>query len=99
MRIKNVIEYQKLEHLFGFTRQTWSKWKKEERPIVRLLEDNFENEEIEEFLLTGKIQKYELIKDFSKEQIENLLSNNKRNQIENQIAQKIQEIEELKKQL
>jgi hypothetical protein len=45
--------------LFGFSRQSWNNWKKEERPIVKLLESLFTNEDISEFLETGKISRFE----------------------------------------
>jgi len=63
MRIKNLFDYKKIENLFLFTRQTWSKWKKEKRPIVNLLEKYFSDEDIEEFLKTGKISRFEEISD------------------------------------
>jgi hypothetical protein len=62
MRIKNVIDWKKIEELFIFTRQTWSKWKKENKPIVNLIEKYFEDKDIQEFLETGKIKKFENIK-------------------------------------
>lgn len=62
MRIKNVIDWKKIEDLFIFTRQTWSKWKKENRPIVNLIEKYFDDKDIQEFLETGEIKKFENIK-------------------------------------
>ncbi|MFV0562208.1 hypothetical protein [Malaciobacter mytili] len=61
MRIKNEINYKILERLFLFTRQTWSKWKKEKRPVVELVEKYFTDEDLEEFLETNKIYKMELL--------------------------------------
>lgn len=55
MRIKNEINYKILENLFLFTRQTWSKWKKEKRPIVELIEKSFTDEELKRFLETNEI--------------------------------------------
>lgn len=57
MRIKNEINYKLLVQLFMFTRQTWSVWKKQERPIVDLVEKYFTDKDLEEFIETGKIQK------------------------------------------
>ena len=62
MRIKNIIDWKKIEDLFIFTRQTWSKWKKENRPIVNLIEKYFDDKDIQEFLETGEIKKFENIK-------------------------------------
>ena len=64
MRIKNKIKYQNIEKFFKFTRQTWSKWKKENRPIVHFLESYFSDFELEQFLNTGKIAKMEKINKF-----------------------------------
>ena len=55
----NKIHYKKIEQLFSFTRQTWAKWQKENRPIVALVEKYFNDEDLEEFLESGKIQKFE----------------------------------------
>lgn len=55
MRIKNEINYKVLEQLFMFTRQTWSKWKKEKRPIVKLIEKTFSEKELIQFINTGEI--------------------------------------------
>ncbi|MFA6138229.1 MAG: hypothetical protein WC667_09095 [Sulfurimonas sp.] len=49
---------------------TYYKWKKENRPIIALLETYFTKEDLEEFLETGKIGKFEeinRIEDFKKE--------------------------------
>ncbi len=45
--------------LFQITRQTWTNWKKEERPIVELIEKYFTDEDIEEFINTGICSKLE----------------------------------------
>lgn len=63
MRIKNIFDYRVVENLFFFTRQTWSKWKKENRPIVNLIEIYFTNDDLKEFLETGKIQKQDRLKE------------------------------------
>jgi hypothetical protein len=59
----------------------------------------FEEKELEEFLQTGKIQKYDLVKNFSQEEIEQLIVNAQRNRIEEQIMKKMKEIQELQFQL
>jgi len=51
----NKLDYKLMVKLFGFSRQSWNNWKKEERPIVKLLESVFTNEEIDQFLETGEI--------------------------------------------
>jgi len=60
-RIKNILQYQLLEKLFDFSRPTWNKWKKEERPIVHLIEKYFTNEDLHEFLETKKVSKMETL--------------------------------------
>lgn len=45
--------------LFGFAAPTYYRWKKEKRPIVNLLEKYFSDLELEEFVLTGKINRLE----------------------------------------
>lgn len=62
---KNIIE-----ELFGFTAPTYYRWKKENRPIVKMFEKYFKEEELAEFLETGKISKFE----FQNELNSNLLS-------------------------
>lgn len=48
--------------LFSTAEGTYYKWKKEERPIIKLLDKYFSKEELEEFLLTEKISKFENMK-------------------------------------
>lgn len=45
--------------VFSTAEGTFYKWKKEERPIVALLERYFSKEDLEEFLNTGKVSRYE----------------------------------------
>lgn len=47
--------------LFATAEGTFYKWKKQQRPIVLLIEKYFTKEDIEEFLETGKITKLENI--------------------------------------
>ena len=47
-----------IEKLFGFTEATYYNWKKENRPIINLI-NYFNEEELIEFLETGKISKME----------------------------------------
>ena len=55
----NKLDYKLMVKLFGFSRQSWNNWKKEERPIVKLIESIFTNKDIEEFLETGRIRRFE----------------------------------------
>jgi predicted DNA-binding protein YlxM (UPF0122 family) len=57
--------------ILGCSVSGYYKWKKENRVIILLLEKYFTKEQLEEFLKTGKINKQELIKDFSLEDLEN----------------------------
>lgn len=59
--------------LFEFTEKTLYNWTKEKRPIISLLETYFQQGEVEEYLNTGAIKKFELIKDISVEELEKLL--------------------------
>lgn len=52
MTLKNIIE-----NFFGFAFPTYYRWKKEQRPVITFLEKYLSNQEIEEFLETGKIEK------------------------------------------
>lgn len=63
MRIKNIINYKIIEDLFCFTRQTWSKWKSDKRPIVELIEKYFSDDDLKDFLQNGKIKRFEEIED------------------------------------
>lgn len=51
--------------LFNISVNTYYLWKKQERPIVKLLEKYFLKEELEEFLETGEILKLEFINDIN----------------------------------
>lgn len=57
--------------LFNITRQTWTNWKKEEKPIVKLIEKYFNDEDIEEFLEKEKCSKLENINSSSNNTISN----------------------------
>jgi hypothetical protein len=48
-----------ISNLLLFTPQGVNKWKKENRPIIGLLEKYFNKEDLEEFLETGAIMRYE----------------------------------------
>lgn len=53
-----------MAELFSTAEGTYYKWKKEQRPIIALLEKYFTREELEEFILTGKISSFEMIEEF-----------------------------------
>lgn len=65
---------QLIAKLLSFTESTIFKWKKENRPILNLLQNYFTNEEIKEFLETGKVLKQEVVKNLSIEDINNIKS-------------------------
>lgn len=48
--------------LFGWSRATFFKWKREGRGIIKLMEKYFDQEMIHEFNTTGKIERLEHIK-------------------------------------
>lgn len=54
--------YKTIAKLIGNTERTIFAWKKENRPIVKLIETYFTKDDLEEFLKTNKIQKMELLK-------------------------------------
>lgn len=62
-----------ISKLFDFANSTVYKWKKENRPIVNLIEKYFEDADIEEFLETGEIKKFDKII----QTIDNYMSKNK----------------------
>lgn len=51
--------FKKIAELIGNNDKTIYRWKKEGRPIINLLEKYFTKENLEEFLSTGKIDKFE----------------------------------------
>lgn len=74
--------------LLDVSDKTFYNWKKEKRPILELLEKYFTKEDLEEFLETEKITKFE-----------SQITNEKNKIILDEINKKQQEIEELKTQL
>lgn len=52
-----------IEKLFGFSAPTWYRWKKEQRLIVDLMDKYFEEKNLEEFINTGKINKFERLQE------------------------------------
>lgn len=74
--------------LLDVSDKTFYNWKNEKRPIIRLFEKYFTKEDLEEFLETEKITKFE-----------SQITNEKNKIILDEINKKQQEIEELKTQL
>ena len=87
-----------LSDLLGNSPKTISNWKKEKSPIINLLYKYFKKEELQEFLETGKIQKQELIKDLSLNDLTNL-SKLKEQVILNEIKRTEEKLLALKSQL
>lgn len=50
---------EKILELMGFSRNTYFNWKKENRPIIKLLKKYFSEEDIKEFVETGQITKFD----------------------------------------
>lgn len=59
--------------ILDMTPQGVGKWRKEQRPIISLLEKYFTKEECNEFLENRRIERLELIKNLSIEEIKELL--------------------------
>ncbi len=74
--------------LLDVSDKTFYNWRKEKRPIIKLFEKYFTKEDLEEFLETEKISKFE-----------SQITNEKNRIILDKINKKQQEIEELKTQL
>jgi hypothetical protein len=60
------LNHKVVSELFNFTKSTFYNWKKEQRPIISLLETYFTKPDLEEFLTTGKIQSLEEFLEFKK---------------------------------
>lgn len=84
--------------LLGISEKSFYRWK-EERKIFKLLEKYFTDEDIKDFLENNKIEKLDLIKDVSINELKELiiLKNNK--SIIEEIEKKKQEIRDLENQL
>lgn len=52
-----------MANLFSASEGAYYKWKRENRPIIQLIDRYFSKDDIEEFLKTGKINKFEEISD------------------------------------
>lgn len=56
-----------IESLYGFTEGTYYNWKKEQRLILQLIEKYFNEDEIVEFIKTGKINRLEISREIDDE--------------------------------
>ncbi|UXC30733.1 hypothetical protein N3114_12620 (plasmid) [Aliarcobacter butzleri] len=81
-------------NLFGIARRTYFHWKKDinKNKSINLIEKYFTKEELEEFITNGKIEKQELIKDLSIDEIQKLIKDEHNQKI-------LEQIENLKKEL
>ena len=80
-----------ISELLGSSIPTYYNWKREKRPIIELLK-YFTKEELEEYLETDKIEKFEILKDKTTEEIKSTFVKE-----HNEII--LAQIEELKLQL
>jgi hypothetical protein len=61
-------------NLLGITARSYSNWSKEKRPIISFFEKNYlTKNDLEEYINTGKVEKLELIRNFSTEELRNRL--------------------------
>jgi len=70
-----------MSQLFGFSTQSYFNWKREaqtKRKIISLLEKYFTKEDLEEFLESGKWEKFEAISGLNSEEVKDLVSFRKR---------------------
>lgn len=70
-----------ISKMMNTTRQSYYNWKKT-KPIILFLENNFTKEELEEYLSTNKIQKLELIKDYTLNELSYIINEHKKNKEE-----------------
>ena len=56
----------KILKLMGFSRNTYFNWRKEDRPVIKLIKDYFSEQDIKEFLETGQITKYRSVNEYHK---------------------------------
>ena len=56
--------------LFNFSRPTYYKWKRENIKVIKLLEKYFSKEDLEEYLETGKVSRYENVDNLDSDLLE-----------------------------
>lgn len=62
--------------ILGVSKNSYFNYRKQDRPIMELLEKYFSKSELEEFLTTREIKKQELVKNLSLEELKNKLDIN-----------------------
>lgn len=82
-----------ISELCGINERTYYVWKnKSHIKLVNLIEKYFTEQNLEEFITNGKIEKQELIKDLSIDEIQKLIKDEHNQKI-------LEQIENLKKEL
>lgn len=61
-------------NIMAISRSAYFKFKKEERPVIALLEKYFSKEELEEFLHNGKIERFEQFNNMNAQHVESFKS-------------------------
>jgi hypothetical protein len=84
--------------LLGISEKSFYRWK-EDRKIFKLLEKYFTDEDIKDFLENNKIEKLDLIKDTSINELKELINLKNNQSIVEEIEKKKQEIKDLENQL
>jgi flagellar biosynthesis protein FliP len=85
--------------LMSFSSNSYYVWKKEERPIILFLHKYLSEADIQEFLKTNKLEKLDLIKDVSIEELRAFKEKGKKQYLTEQINKKKQEIFALEQEL
>ena len=81
--------------ILDISTRSYSNFNKQNKPIIKLLEKYFTKEDLQEFIETGKIQKQELVKDLTVDDL-NSLNNLKEQLILDEIKRTEEKLEELK---
>ncbi len=85
-----------MSKLLNISEKSYYRWKKKDHSkLIDLIETHFTKEELQEFLETGKIEKQEIIKKLSFDELKNI-KEFKRQLISDEIKRMQEKIEELK---
>lgn len=84
--------------LLALVKKSFYRWR-EDRKIFKLLEKYFTDEDIKDFLENNKIEKLDLIKDISINELKELINLKNNQSIVEEIEKKKQEIKDLENQL
>lgn len=87
-----------VSNLLGISEKSFYRWK-EERKIFKLLEKYFTDKDIKDFLEKDKIEKLDLIKDISIDELKELVNLKNNQSIIEEIEKKKQEIRNLENKL